>query len=371
MTNPLVLVVDDKANEYVQELAVRLRKSDAVEAVSVHPADLHQAQVEEAALILVDFKLDEWPSRNSLAEMALKPMDGIALASVLRRHVFKRPPAIALISSNIEDAFVGVSSRNRRHQLARVESLEWVFQKDDAELVSQVVALAEAVRRMRVAGLVSSSSLDNALSIPHEIGKSGTSDVRRCIPPVGDLERITSGLAFVRWLLQRVLPYPTFIVDDFQLCARLKVPPAKLDELLKRKSQFVSLLKRFEYSGILSGFAGRRWWKAGLDEVTWVLSQGVLPDASAEWRQIAASSEWVGELQLADPVVPVDEDCIPQGELVERRSCLRLLPDDWPAYADPPYCSIERIRAVGELRAIVHPEDAWLLDDAPSGAAGA
>jgi hypothetical protein len=72
---------------------------------------------------------------------------------------------------------------------------------------------------------------------------------------------------------------------------------------------------------------------------------------------------------MDDPVVVVDDDLLPTGEFRERATCLRLLPDDWPAYADFPYCAIQTVEESDELKALVHPDDLWKLQGGPENGA--
>jgi hypothetical protein len=249
-----------------------------------------------------------------------------------------------------------------------VESLEWVFEKSDGRLKEQLVHLAEASHFLGGDSLVTRDTLAEALQIPAEplgVKHSALSDVRRCIPPVRDLERITSGLAFIRWLLQRVLPYPCFLLDDLQVAARLKVHAGQLDTVLSTENAFSSRMKKFAYSGLLSDFAGRRWWKAGVDEITWELTnEGSVARDQISARISAMSDTYVAQLDLTDPVVVVDEDLVATGEFRERDACVRLLPDDWPAYADLPYCALVEVLESAALQGIVHPDDQWRLEEA-------
>ena len=64
-----------------------------------------------------------------------------------------------------------------------------------------------------------------------------------------------------------------------------------------------------------------------------------------------------------NPIVCVDENFEPIGDFFKRGVCVRIRPDDWPAFADQAWTAIETAVSDAGLRAIVVNEDRERLDD--------
>ena len=79
------------------------------------------------------------------------------------------------------------------------------------------------------------------------------------------------GLLFLRWMLQRVLSYPCFLLDETWLASRLTVTPASVREALPG-GLGDGLLGPAEYRGILVDFRGKRWWRMGVEYILWDLA---------------------------------------------------------------------------------------------------
>ena len=80
---PSIVFVDDRPDDvtrFVESLAGR------AECKAVHPQDLTIEDLASASLVLIDSRLEDWPERDALPQIALKPLDGKALAAVLRGH---------------------------------------------------------------------------------------------------------------------------------------------------------------------------------------------------------------------------------------------------------------------------------------------
>src|SRR4051812_17131218 len=105
MTPPRILVVDDNPHPSVDPLIDALARSGA-EPELVEPHELSRAHVDEADLILVDFRLDDWVALRDEADgglsaseylIASKPRDGLALAATIRSHLARdKTQAVAL-----------------------------------------------------------------------------------------------------------------------------------------------------------------------------------------------------------------------------------------------------------------------------------
>jgi len=81
---PSILFVDDDPEDvsrFVDSLA-----REGAEAKALHPQDLTLDDLASASLVLVDSRLEDWPERDALTQIALKPINGKALAAILRAH---------------------------------------------------------------------------------------------------------------------------------------------------------------------------------------------------------------------------------------------------------------------------------------------
>ncbi len=103
-SKPRILVVDDQPDE-AQPLKIEL--GHAVYFDISHPADLTEDQLHIADLVLIDFRLDNWQDRDNISSISLRPMNGIALAAVLRSHIHDQadvsPKAFAIYSGHSDD----------------------------------------------------------------------------------------------------------------------------------------------------------------------------------------------------------------------------------------------------------------------------
>lgn len=145
---PSILFVDDNPDDvsrFSESLAGRAT------AKVVHPEDVALDDLVSASLVLVDSRLENWPQRDNLNEISLKPLNGKALAAVLRAQAEKikpeSPTAFALLTAHLEDYSQTGQVENREHAIARSNNLEWVFRKnaDLHTLTNQFLVLAGAV----------------------------------------------------------------------------------------------------------------------------------------------------------------------------------------------------------------------------------
>ena len=88
---PRILIIDDHLDEQ-RALAVLLRRQ-AVARV-VHPQRVALSDLTTADLVLIDYRLENWAERDACPALSLQPINGIALAAVLRAHCERpdRPP---------------------------------------------------------------------------------------------------------------------------------------------------------------------------------------------------------------------------------------------------------------------------------------
>src|SRR5262249_46850596 len=155
----------------------------------------------------------------------LSPVNGIALAGTLRERAnqVERPTGFALHTGQPERLWL-TPAESRRHLIARAYNLEWVFLKSEStDVIRQATILAEAIRSLpqnwpgddhvrtievmkKLLGIGSQLGDGNE---PNWVAAALTA-IEDCRPPLTELSERNHGLVFLRWLLQRILPYPCF-----------------------------------------------------------------------------------------------------------------------------------------------------------------
>ncbi len=382
---PHVLFVDDDDSASPKQLTQAL-SPHGVEARLRTPEETIRSDLDWADLVVVDYFLTSWPERDETFSVARAPQNGLAVAASMRSALLPalsdrlpeapvpRPVAFALWSGNLREAAFDLPEVVLPHVFSRENNLEWAFRRDDllfGEAGAQVAVLAKAVRGLpdrwprresqaeeellRLLGLTATSS--------DEDENPWRGDARRevldCRPPVHELSARSHGLALVRWLLHRILPYPCFLVDDLQLRARLRV-----DELEGGQVEVDPLLEAlapFSYNGILAGFHGPRWWRAGIEDWLFTATGGQSgnPGAVAEVAKRHGAVRWTDWMR---PVVVIGGDLARSPTFAEVEATVRVRPDDWPVFADDAFARREDVLDDQGLRALVDPADRRLLE---------
>lgn len=369
-----VLLLDDFPDQQMG-LVRELQEDEGCVAKCMHPADVELSDVEDSNLILVDYSLTHWPERDAMGELVgLQPPDGLALASIVRRHAHRKegasPTAVAILTNKLSELMAPLSSLNREHIISRLNGLEWVFSKSVEGVVSQIATLAQSVSNLPkrwtdntnldILPLVGYAHIDDELRQGQIL-----EDLLRCRPPIHDLSVWSHGIAFLRWLLHRILPYPCFLIDEYYLAARLQVEIPDLQEALAhRNSGLRKLFSGCEYRGLLEGFLGTRWWRSEVESVLWRLTDGSLHDAnimqSALFEEIGQSIRpYVGP---GNPVVCHDKHFRQLDQLVSIDEAVRVSPDDWPAYADSPWITLQQAREEPEFHNVIDTDDRAIIN---------
>ena len=92
-----VLIIDDKPED---STALKGNLDLKIKKVQVSaPSEIEESELLAADLILVDFDLSEWPERDGLIPISLKPVDGLALSSILRRKSTQKQNASAQLKT--------------------------------------------------------------------------------------------------------------------------------------------------------------------------------------------------------------------------------------------------------------------------------
>lgn len=364
---PRVLVVDD--NPGPQATFVSNLEKRGLRVDRKTPGDVAKHDIESASLVLIDFALDRWPERNAAVQLGLRPKDGLALAAVLRSQIGygrdELPTAFALHSGKLDPLAADMPRDLREHALARIHNLEWVFQKSRTGLTDDVVALTHAVDAMpprwpesinearRVTGQL--------LSLPDTPARAiALRDIESTHPPVHELSEASQGFTLLRWLLHRILPYPTFLLDEWHLAALLGVTVTSL-RLALESDGFDVAIEDAQYGGVLAGFGGTRWWRAGV--LGWLRNLTDYKPRSVAATGTALKDRWplLEPLELRSPVVCVDTN-FRASAIVDASNAARMQLDDWPAFADEPWVTLDDARDDEGLAARIILDDRYLLE---------
>lgn len=366
---PVILVVDDKADRLERGLALAL--SDKTELIVRHPRDVESEDIGRAHLVLMDYRLNDWPEREG-QPAAFNIRTGLALATVLREAADEgahgRLTAVALHTGHLADASGRIRPPYSRHVVARLNNLEWVFEKDDPDRYTHVVELARATQHLQGDWPADSSASEararQLLDLDGEADWSSRAweAVRECQPPVYELGGGPHGVLFLRWLLHQILPYPCFLWGVNWVAARLRIRVDDLERLMASDCDLARDLERLRYTGLMAGFLGDRWWRTAMEDYAWKLDGRSSGRPGGYERRL---SEKAGKdlilVAPRDPVVCLNQDLRPDG-VASPRDAVRLRPDYWPTFADAAWMTIDDVRGDPELRAMVEPLDEYRVE---------
>ncbi len=187
-------------------------------------------------------------------------------------------------------------------------------------------------------------------------------ELGRCRPPLHELSTWTDGLAVLRWLLHRVLPYPCCLLGVPELALRLRVEVAWLAENLQTGQRLRDAVESTRYRGLLEEFLEHRWWWAGWESLLRSGPRGEpnsIPDLHALLEHLAGVAP--KPLSIAQPVLAYNAN----GRFVSiepRANCVRILPDYWPAYADEAWAKIEDAKNDDAVMRLVIPSDVAVVE---------
>lgn len=365
---PGILVVDDEADDL--RSALELALGEVADVKVRHPSHVDREDLKDAHLVLMDYRLDHWPERE-VQSAAFDVRTGMALAAVLREVADREAPhrltAVALHTGHLSESNPRIRPPHSGHVVARLNNLEWVFEKTEAKLYRRVVQLAQAARHLQGNWPASASASETHarelldLDDEAEWSERAWREVRECQPPLYELGGGFHGVLFLRWLLHQILPYPCFLWDITWVAARLRIPVEALRRLMTSDSDLTRDLKQLKYTGILAGFLGDRWWRTAIEDYAWALA-GESSGEAAEFQQMLC--EKAGRtLELVasrDPVVCLDRQFEPHG-VASPEEAVRVRPDYWPSFADPAWMRIDAVRGEPELSAMVEPLDQYRL----------
>jgi len=364
---PVVLTIDDD-----DQNAIELKLQNAVDVLTRTPDEVTTADLKKANVVLIDYQIEDWPGRQEVDSISLQPGNGVALAAVLRsqveEHIADQRRAFAIHSGKLNELSGGLPALYREHAIARTLNLEWVFSKRQNQkgpkLDVQVAALAGGVKALPKEWPENPEKaqrvVDRLLATPtrQPWGSRAAADVDACHPPIHAWAAATNGMAFIRWLLHQVLPYPSFLLEDRYLAARLCVKVESLREALASESKARRVLTPLHYTGVLAEFLGERWWRAGVEHMLWEWTDGD-PFNAAVVREAVRThvSKTLEPLALNRPVVCVDPRSFrPLDQTIDVINAVEIKPDDWPAYAEQAWVHIDDTKDEG-IAALVVPQD--------------
>jgi hypothetical protein len=360
-----ILVIDDEPE---QVRGILLELTD--EAEVLHPDDLKDEHLHAASLLLVDHHLDDanWPKRSHYP-LTCQPRDGLALAAIFQSHLRiasqARPVAVALLSGQLTEV-TGLNNPPE-HIAARACGLDWAFAKAQNPVLAfplpaRIRSFAKAVRALPQPWPTepnqSHQKLTELLGIQNaEWAGIALLHVDRCHPPVHEPAFWTHGTALLRWLAQQILPYRTFLLDRNQLAIRLGVTPRWLGRNLSAGSPLLEAITDALYRGILRELMGERWWIAGIDTLLWNVTDGgsVGVDEVRNWLKQHTGEE--PEPLSSDETLILNEDLCFDGSTAPYVDCVKVWPDDWPAFAEVPWTTVALARATPRLGALVMASD--------------
>lgn len=360
-----ILVVDDEDRTVEAERS--LLKARSVDVTEVHPNDLNEDHLVNADLVLVDYKLDSWSTRDAPSmPISLQPRSGVSLATVLREHIglldADRPTAVALHTAHLGDIRGShLAAEVSRHVVAALYRLEWVFEKSDPSKLDQMAILAGAARRipnawpMEEYGATKLVEKLLGMDSEHVSFDRCWRNVVNCQVPLAALTSDGGGVRFLRWLLHRILPYPTFLIDEHWVAARLKTSVDDLQEVINDgQSDLARDLRSVSYSGVLTGFLGNRWWHGKLESYLWDLLQDVGDNRHRVREELSRRAGMLLSDTVPDPVVVLDPLTLrPKRTPASASEVVRIRPEYWPNFADPACLEIESVGDDRALRAVV------------------
>jgi len=382
------MIIDDEPDTAFSTSNL-IEAAEDIESDVYRPSDLNERIVKRASLILVDYKLDDWPERDRVESVSLKPQDGVSLAAVLRSHLKDSlrdasskstpPTAVAVYSAHLSELSVGLQPNSSNHVIARSLNLEWAFGKRSStaktaggephnrKVARQAASLASSIEELPSKAEFLQSDLEDlsisllGLDKESKWFPSAYEDVEDCYPPVYEGSARSKGLGFLRWMLHRILPYPCFLWSSQYLAARLGVTPTSLNDALEAEDSLTQKLSLYEYTGILSSFTDTRWWRAGIEDFLWDITDGKSYSLEAIHDALSDICSTLEVLPQNQHVVTVDENYRPSTRLIEMEEAIEIQPDDWPPYSDQAWISRDQLEKESRMKGLVVSEDKSII----------
>ncbi|WP_454113006.1 hypothetical protein [Microbacterium maritypicum] len=356
-----VLLVDDQPRRLY---GLEGLFGEQVDFVFRDPFEVEPDDIIDVDLISVDeFLGDEWllatESGEHSSPATTRNRDGIAVAASFRSQTRRaithdeERTAVTLHTGALEEIAAGLPRARQEALTAAQHDLEWVFYWEESSFGSRLISLARAAQG--AAEYAKSDSGDfgaSWLTLPNQHWTdTARAQIEDCRPPALALAQNTTGRSLVRWLAHRVLPYPTFLLDRSHAANLLGISLDAFDTL-STTDYFTTYGSA--YTGPLHEFLGRRWWRAGLqqlladqDRFQW----DTAGDRASALRE--ASGLDLEALTSQMPVVAYDADGHVTSIDADPNVSVRLQADGWPVFADDPWALVELAAEDPALRGLV------------------
>ncbi|MGC5365715.1 hypothetical protein ACPXCE_29275 [Streptomyces sp. DT24] len=360
-SNPVVLVIDDEPE--VQLGYTAAMGLDGLRVVVRRPHEVSAADLQEANVIAIDYVF-QWENFPHPQELSYWPVDGLALAGVVSRHLsrMRTRASVVLRTGAVSELAQDLPKHVRVPLLAAQSGLDWILEKGSTDNADNLRQLADAT-----AALEPFFSEEGArgwnegcqwLRLPSlEWREAALAEIQVCRPPEHVVASYTSGSAWLRWFTQRILPFPAFLISELRAATLLHISVDQFTRIVHSGNSGLSRrLQECAYEGHLAGLVERRWWRSGLESlVDDILMEAdpalPIPEALAE-GYAALHGAAVQVLPFQRPVITIDADYVEDG-VAEFEDCVRLAPDAWPVYADEPYALREDAADLPDVGAMV------------------
>lgn len=357
--NPTVVFIDDE-QETLRPLADRVKATGINGCTVDSPTDIDEDTLALADLVVVDYTLNKWINEVDVDDLSLRPLNGVALASVLREHSRKlkesAPTGFALITGRPNTVSM-TPGEQRPHVVARLSNLEWFFEKqaEAEDSARRIASLATAIHQLPAELGNHPTTINQLMNI---LGVDGETlvdryrhAVERCRPPIHHLSQESGGIILLRWLLHRILPHTCFLFNHTHLAARLRVTSNSLQDQLEQDAGFCTQLARFLYAGPLKDFDGPQWWRGGIEQWLWEITDGNSANSDAIVKAIVnLGADRISRVSLVRPVVTLNADLMYEEEFCAHEDAEAVHLDDWPSYAEPAYMRKDLVNENEQLR---------------------
>jgi hypothetical protein len=359
--SPVVLVIDDEPE--IQQGYTAAMGLDGLKVVVRRPHEVTTEDLKLANVIAIDYVF-KWKELPHPQELAYWPVDGLALAAVMARHLtrLRTRASVVLRTGAVSELARDLPRQVRVPLLAAQSGLDWILEKGSTDNAGNIRQLADATAALEPFLTQEATSSWNEgcewLRLPPTgWQEAALAEIQVCRPPEHVVASYTSGSAWLRWFTQRILPFPSFLISDLRAATLLHISLTQFRDILENgETELARRIRECAYVGHLSALVEPRWWRAGLESLVDDLLVEAdpalpVPEALAE-RYASLHAEAVQVLPLERPVVTIDADYQEDG-VAEFEDCVRLAPDSWPVFADEPYALREDASDLPDLGAMV------------------
>jgi len=369
-SSPDIFFVDDEPDDLLgpaEELGLRDRFCDFTPADIKDKQEQAKAGAQHANLWIFDFFNDDAQRVAPDLSSGGVAANGLSVFQQFRLVIGNARPPAMVVSNHLETALGQAVNANRRHVLAEQLGVEWLAQKTDPAVLPEAIALADGYKTlMNLAGHLRDVEWENyarvfaetALKVPNDASwaTSAVRDVNHHRPPqwVADSNE-RAAREVIGWLIRQIIPYPSFLINDRHVSARLGIELACLREALLEKTRLAEELTKVAYSGALAEFAGPRWWSAGIDSIGLKLPRSK-PEREAALKELVVPVS-LRMLKFSDPVVTSDADLVETDNIADAAECVRAADEHFPPEAPEAWVLITAVKNDKALARKVRLED--------------